>query len=258
MFVTTCGKVNNEVISKAICTADELSIPYIERKKRSITEHIKKLDSECLVVGKERLELYSKNNKKDPFFFHPNSASFRIKRLIRMEKDPLIEVSELKEGMSFLDCTLGLASDSIIASHIVGDQGEIVGIEANKFISHIVKNGLKTWVSPLNELNEAMLRIKVIHGSFINVLKQLPDNRFNIVYFDPMFEEALTDSHGINPIRSFASYTSLTYDVIKEAKRVAKDKVVLKEHYQSKLFEEFDFDVQKRPSSKFHFGRIEV
>lgn len=258
MFVTTCGRANQEVIEKAYKTAEVLDIPYIPRKKRSISHHMNLHGQDCLVIGKERLELHSREENSGPFFFHPNSASFRIKRVMRGEIDPLIEAADLKEGMSFLDCTLGLASDSIVASHIVGEKGRVVGIEANKYISHILHHGLKDWVSPLDELNSAMNRITVINGHFQKELKGIPDDAFDVVYLDPMFEEALTHSHGINPIRQWANYTGITKEGIEEAKRVAKKRVVLKEHYQSPLFKELGFDVIKRPSAKFHFGIIRV
>ncbi|MCR8846859.1 class I SAM-dependent methyltransferase [Rossellomorea sp. SC111] len=258
MFVTTCGRTNQNVIDKAHEAANRLSIPYIPREKRSIRHHMEKADGDCLVIGKERLELHTRDGRGEPFFFHPNSASFRIKRLMRGEKDPLIEAADLKEGMSFLDCTLGLASDSIIASHIVGEAGSVTGIEANKFIAHIVLHGLQEWNSPLPALNRAMKRINVLNGHFVEELKKFRNDAVDVVYIDPMFEEALTDSHGINPIRQWASYTGVTKEGIEEAKRVAKKRVVLKEHYQSPLFEEMGFEVLKRPSAKFHFGVIRL
>ena len=258
MFVTTCGRANQIVIEKAQQAADTLSIPYVPRKKRSIRYHMENTGQDCLVIGKERLELHTREGDVEPFFFHPNSASFRIKRLLRGEPDPLIEAAGLKEGMSFLDCTLGLASDSIIASHVVGQSGKVTGIEANKYISHILVHGLKEWISPLQELNRAMNRIDVLNGPFQEELKKMPDDAFDVVYMDPMFEEALTDSQGINPIRRWASYTGVTTEGIEEAKRVAKKRVILKEHYQSQLFEEMGFEVLKRPSAKFHFGVIRL
>lgn len=255
MFVTTCGRANENVIKEALRIASELDIPYIERGKKSLIYHMEKAGQDCVMVGKERMELH-KIKGQEPFFFHPNSASFRIKRLMRGETDPMVEAAGLKEGMSFLDCTLGLSSDSIIASYIVGPEGTVKGMEANKYIASIVAKGLKNWKSPLAELNEAMNRVKVCQGSFEDGLKECADKSMDVVYFDPMFEEGLTDSTGINPIRNWASYTPLTKEVIEEAKRVAKQKIVMKNHYQSSLFEEHGFEVIKRPSAKFHFGII--
>jgi Putative SAM-dependent methyltransferase len=258
VFVTTCGRANENVIKEALRIASELNIPYIERGKKSLIYQMEKQDQDCVMVGKERLELHKKNKDEEPFFFHPNSASFRIKRLMRGEKDPMVEAAGLQQGMSFLDCTLGLASDSIIASHIVGPEGSIKGMEANKYIATIIAEGLKNWTSPLAELNEAMKRVEVSQGNFEHKLREYADQSMDVVYFDPMFEEGLTDSTGINPIRNWASYTRLTKEVIAEAKRVARYKVVMKNHYQSPLFEEHGFEVIKRPSAKFHFGVIKL
>ncbi|WP_175991619.1 class I SAM-dependent methyltransferase [Bacillus sp. Marseille-Q1617] len=257
MFVTTCGRANKNVIDEALQIAIELDIPYIERGKKSLIYHMEKQGQDCVMVGKERRELH-KQKGEEPFFFHPNSASFRIKRLMRGETDPMVEAAGLKEGMSFLDCTLGLASDSIIASHIVGPEGRVKGIEANKYIASIISAGLKNWTSPLAELNEAMKRVEVWQGSYEDRLKECSDKSVDIVYFDPMFEEGLTDSTGINPIRNWASYTPLTKESIEEAKRVARKKIVMKNHYQSPLFNEHGFEVIKRPSAKFHFGVIDL
>ncbi|MCA1054553.1 class I SAM-dependent methyltransferase [Rossellomorea aquimaris] len=258
MFVTTCGRANEAVIEEALRIASKLDIPYIKRGKKSLTHHMDKNEMNCVVVGKERLELHKRDKHEEPFFFHPNSASFRIKRLMRGERDPMVDAAGLEEGMSFLDCTVGLASDSIIASHIVGPKGKVKGFEANPYIAHIISEGLKKWTSPLDELNEAMSRVEVIQQRFEEGLKECGDQSMDVVYFDPMFEEALTDSAGINPIRTWAAYTSITNEVMNEARRVAKMKIVMKNHYQSPLFEEHGFEVIKRPSSKFHFGVISV
>jgi hypothetical protein len=258
VFVTTCGRANGNVIHEALRISSQLNIPYIERGKKSLIYHMEKQDQDCLMVGKARLELHKKKKDKEPFFFHPNSASFRIKRLMRGEKDPMVEAAGLMPGMSFLDCTLGLASDSIIASHIIGPEGSVNGMEANKYIAAIIADGLKNWASPLTELNEAMKRVEVSQANFENTLRESADKSKDVVYFDPMFEDGLTDSTGINPIRNWAAYTPLTKEVIAEAKRVARYKVVMKNHYQSPLFEEHGFEVIKRSSAKFHFGVIKV
>ncbi|WP_372906925.1 class I SAM-dependent methyltransferase, partial [Rossellomorea marisflavi] len=192
MFVTTSGRADESVKLRAKTLAEEFQIPYIERKKRSIANYMSLHQADCLVLGKERDELHRRGEQ--PFFFHPNSASFRIKRVLRGESDPFIEAAGLKKGMTMLDCTLGLASDSIIASAVVGRTGSVTGVEANPYVAQILKRGMKEWVSPLPELNDAMRRVEVIDGLSQSFLKELPDDSFDVVYFDPMFEEGLTDS----------------------------------------------------------------
>jgi len=256
MFVTTAGRTNKQMIEKAMESAEQLKVPYIPRKKKSIIRLQKESNSECIVVGKERLELFHKDAAQ-PFFFHPNSAMFRIKRLARGEHDPFAEASQLTKGMTFLDCTLGLASDSIVASFLVGDEGMVTGTEAQKVLAYMVREGLKTWDSELPLMNDAMARINVIHSMAIDYLKTLPDNSIDCVYFDPMFEDSILESDGIQALGRFALYEDLTKATILEALRVSKGRILLKDHYKSLRFERYGFHVFRRKTAKFHFGIID-
>jgi Putative SAM-dependent methyltransferase len=256
MFVTTAGRTNQQMIEKAIESAKHLEVPYIPRQKKSIHRLQKETNSECIVVGKERLELFHKDAAQ-PFFFHPNSAMFRIKRLARGEHDPFAEASQLTNGMTFLDCTLGLASDSIVASFLVGDEGAVTGTEGQKILAYIVREGLKSWDSEFPIMNDAMARIKVIHSRAIDYLNTLPDNSIDCVYFDPMFENSILESDGIKALGRFALYEDLTKVTIEEALRVSKGRILLKDHYKSVRFEQYGFHVFRRKTAKFHFGIID-
>lgn len=256
MIITTAGRTNLEMTKRAIIIAEQLNAQFIDRKKRSVQTIQLAEGEDCIVVGKERLELYPLG-EKEPFFFHPNSAMFRIKRLIKGEHDPLVDATLLKAGSTFLDCTLGLASDSIVASFVVGEGGKVTGIEGNPYLGYIVKKGLQKWESGSLLINEAMYRIKVIQKRSLEVLKSLPNNSYDCVYFDPMFEEHILESDGIKALSKFAIYEELTFELMEEAIRVAKERVVLKDHFRSSRFKRFDFQVFERKTAKFHFGVIE-
>ncbi len=146
MFITTAGRTNLQLNHQAMKVAEELQIPYMERNKKSVSTLQDVAKDDCIVVGKKRLELYP-YQEPDPFFFHPNSAMFRIKRLINNEHDPFLDAAKIEKGMTLLDCTLGLASDSIIASYAVSVTGSVVGIEGNKYLAYMVKEGLQQWDS---------------------------------------------------------------------------------------------------------------
>lgn len=256
MFITTAGRTDEKMIKIAKEAAQTLAVPYISRNKKSIPDLQNKLDSQCIVVGKERLELFQKGNSS-PFFFHPNSAMFRIKRLLKNEQDPFAEVTRLQKGMSFLDCTLGLASDSIVASFLVGKEGSVTGVEGQKHLAYIVKNGLETWKSGLSDMNCAMKNIKVVHSNSLDYLKGLPDGAVDCVYFDPMFEGKILESDGIKALGHFAISDDLDRETMKEAYRVARMRIILKDHYQSSRFERFGFTPIRRKTAKFHFGFID-
>lgn len=257
MIVTTAGRTNEEMIQAAKDIASEMNSLYIERRKQSIKTIQSQHNEDCLVVGKERLELFI-YGETEPFFFHPNSAMFRVKRFMRGESDPFLEVTKLKTGMSFLDCTLGLGSDSIVASFVVGPTGYVCGIEGNSSLAFIVDKGLKHWDSGMEELNKAMRNIHVTQSFALPYLKTLKTDSIDCVYLDPMFEENILESDGIKSLTKLAIYAQVEEEWINEAKRVAKERVVLKDHFRSNRFKQLGFTVIKRPTAKFHYGYIEV
>ncbi|HHW37572.1 MAG TPA: class I SAM-dependent methyltransferase [Bacillales bacterium] len=258
MIITTAGRTNIERIQIANRYANQLQIPYIARRKLSVEEIMEQEKDEVLVVGKNRLDIYPRNHPHEPIFFHPNSAMFRVKRVVRGEDDPFIQAARLKDGMTFLDCTLGLGSDSIVASSVVGKTGCVVGIEGNRFIAFLLQHGLKTWESGNDEMNLAMSRIEVINRNNLDFLKEQKNNSFDVVYFDPMFNIEIEESDGIKGLRIIALYTDIFDETIEEAKRVAKKRIVLKDHWKSTRFETFGFSVFRRKTAKFHFGVIEL
>ncbi|MDQ0412018.1 class I SAM-dependent methyltransferase [Mesobacillus stamsii] len=256
MFVTTAGRTDEQMTAQAKMIATELGTEFIPRKKTSVSKLQEQIKDDCLVVGKERLELFPLG-EIEPFFFHPNSAMFRIKRLMSGERDPLIEAAQLHEGMSFLDCSLGLGSDSIVASFIVGEKGSVTGIEASKELSYLVKRGLDTWESGIEPINRAMRRIHVREGYSLGSLKKMEDNSIDCVYFDPMFDVSILESDGIRSLTKFAVYEGLSDELLSHATRVASKRVILKDHFRSSRFQEFGFRVIIRKSAKFHYGVID-
>jgi hypothetical protein len=257
MFVTTAGRTNEDMILLAKEIAEELKVNYVIRKKQSVKALQEKWDDDCIVVGKERLELFP-NGEEQPFFFHPNSSMFRVKRLKEGEHDPFVEACQLKRGNYFLDCTLGLASDSIVASYIVGAEGRVVGVEGNEYLAYLVRKGLASWDSGIREMNQALTRIEVVQQMALDYLKLQLDNSFDCVYLDPMFEERITESDGIKGLSKMAVYEDITEEIIFNAKRVAINRVVLKDHYRSMRFEKYGFEVLRRKTAKFHFGIIKI
>ncbi|WP_110112265.1 class I SAM-dependent methyltransferase [Bacillus sp. CGMCC 1.16541] len=257
VIVTTAGRTNEEMVVMAQHVASDLHVPFVVRKKESIKDIQVREDADVLIVGKERLEIHP-HGSEEPVFFHPNSAMFRVKRVLRGETEPFLEATKLEKGMSFLDCTFGLGSDSIVASVAVGKEGRVVGTEGNRYLTYLCQRGLKSWESDVFEMDEAMKRIQLHHQNFEAFLRCCEDNSFDVVYFDPMFPDSIEESDGIKGLKSIALYSSFTEEVIKEAKRVAKQRIVLKDHWKSERFDMFSFHVYKRKTAKFHFGVIEL
>lgn len=256
MFITTAGRTDIHLINITKQMAEQLDIPYCHRNKQSVFALQKLNHDDCIVVGKNRLELYP-FGESEPFFFHPNSAMFRIKRLLIGEHDPFLQATKLKAGMTMLDCTVGLAADSIVASFAVGEIGQVVGTEANPYIAFIVKQGLRNWDSGISQMNKAMQRVKLYQIHSADFLKSQPAQSFDVVYIDPMFEEPVIESDGIKALSQFALHEDLDEELITDALRVAKKRVVLKDHFRSSRFEKYGFEVIRRKTAKFHFGILE-
>lgn len=253
--ITTGGRPDEQSRNLAIEAAKVLGYDVIERNKRSIARIQRDYESAVLVAGSNRYDLY-RVGMEQPLFFHPNSAAFRLKRMMNGETDPLIDVAQLKNGDSFLDCTLGLGSDSIIASFVVGNSGKVQGIEGDADIAFITGRGLKSYDSQSDALKEAMQHVQVIHADAIKFLESQPDASWDIVYIDPMFSKPIDESSNFTPLRKVGLQSSLTEKWVAEAKRVSKRRVVVKDRFDSPIFDTFKLDRIVRPNTKFHFGFI--
>ncbi|ARK30917.1 class I SAM-dependent methyltransferase [Halalkalibacter krulwichiae] len=256
MIVTTVRKNADVLVEKAKDWNRVLSGQLVNRNDRSVQDLINEYNEDVLVVGRDKVTLHSVNGG-EPFFYHPNSAMFRVKQFLKTGYDPLVQTAQLQRGMSFLDCTLGLGSDSLVAQLAVGEQGLVRGIEANQALANLVRHGLQTWQEGQKEMLDAMKRIEVIHEDHFSYLASQPSNSFDIVYFDPMFDTHISDSSGIQGLKQFACHDDLDEHVIKEALRVAKERIVLKDHYLSKRFKRFGFEVIKRQHASFHYGWLD-
>lgn len=256
VIVTTAGRPDEESYHLAKQISEDLHVPFVPRKKRSVLKLSHLYDANVIVAGKNRFEYYAKGSST-PFFFHPDTAAFRLKRLQKGETEPFAESCALQEGDSFLDCTLGIGSDAIIASFLVGEKGKVVGLEVEPVIAYLVRRGLHDYETSNLPLKRSMERIQVVNVEAVEFLKQQADGLFDVVYLDPMFEQTIEESNNFESLREVGSRRPLTEEWVREAYRVAKKRVVLKAHFRSTLFEDFGFDRKVRLTSKFHFGVME-
>lgn len=107
-------------------------------------------------------------------------------------------------------------------------------------------------------MNQAMKRIRVTSGDNLEYLRRLADDSADVVYFDPMFDEGIAASDGIAPLRKLAHADFNLSGCVEEALRVARKRVVLKDHWKSPRFEACGFDVKRRKTALFHYGVLEL
>lgn len=79
------------------------------------------------VVKKDKLVL---TDGKDELFWHQNMSLLKIKAM------------DLQIGDSVLDCTIGFAADALVVSAFIGENGKIIGTEADKYIAYLTQDGL--------------------------------------------------------------------------------------------------------------------
>ncbi|MFY0520967.1 class I SAM-dependent methyltransferase [Lysinibacillus sp. UGB7] len=256
-IVTTAGRPDDVSMALAAFACKNLNISFEPRKKRSVRKISHEIQANVIVAGKNRYDYYA-FEASEPFFFHPNSAAFRLKRVARGETDPFLEAMQLITGDSVLDCTLGLAADAMLAAYTVGGAGRVIGTEANPNIAFIVEQGMQTYDTSELPLTACMRQIEVVQAEAVTYLRSLPDNAFDVVYMDPMFEEIIEEANNFQALRSAGEHLTLTEEWVSEARRVAKKRVVLKAHFRSEWFETYGFQQLTRITAKFHYGVLEA
>ena len=255
-IITTAGRPDEQSERLAAFACEALNAVYEPRKKRSVKKISEQLHANVLVAGKHRYEYYP-YGADSPFFYHPNSAAFRLKRVARGEYEPLLAACNLERGDTFLDCTVGIGSDALLAAYAVGDSGRIVGVEADPNVAFIVKNGMQTYDTSELPLTAVMRNIEIVHANAIDYLQTLQDNAFDVVYMDPMFEQVIEEATNFETLRAAGQHIVLNEQWVQQALRVAKKRVVLKAHFESPYFEQFGFTRDVRLTAKFHYGYIE-
>lgn len=255
MIISTSYKVNKSILNKAQELSSKYSLTFVPREKHTLKQLFERYQCPVIIVTGTHIRYHSQDSE---VYFHPNLAQVRSKRIADGQTDALIEISQLKPGMSLLDCTLGLGADSLIASQVVGNSGRLVATESNFVMYLITSEGLKYYPFENPILCEASKRIEMHHQNAFDFLKKQDENSFDVVYFDPMFDSDIKETTPFNHVRRIADYYPLNHETIAEAKRVAKQCVIMKNHYLSDTFESLGFIQQKRKTSQFHYGVIKI
>ena len=247
IIVTTSVKTTLKLDDKAQKLANELNLKFIKRNKSTIKQLLETKKG-VIVVYKNKLSYFENNSE---LFFHLDTTALKIKN---SDNEPLVELIG-KEQQCILDCTMGLAGDSILLSYYGHN---VTSLEKNDIIHFITSNGLKHYISPNEEINTAMRKIITHNFDCIDYLKRTPDNAFDIIYFDPMFSHDIAESNNLSGITPLADNHFPYDEFIKEAYRVGRDKIIIKAHFKDNIFEKYNFTRIVRKNTKFHFGFLDI
>ncbi|MBO8158381.1 class I SAM-dependent methyltransferase [Thermosyntropha sp.] len=254
---TTQSKAASSLTEEFCDFLGETGIKFVPRKGKSLEKLKREHNADGVIVWKDTGPvLYIDENVE--FFYHPSMAKNRISNYRKFGTfDPLIKAFDLREDDEVLDCTLGLGSDAVVASYFA-PRGRVVGLEYSMVAAALVKWGMKMYKSPMQWLNQAIKRIEVLNEDYRVYLKKLADNSFDIVYFDPMFRKPVLRSQPISPLRFLANPEPVDRESIKEAVRVARKRVVMKEIFSSGEFARLGFEkICGNPNNKIAYGVIE-
>jgi hypothetical protein len=233
--------------------AQELNLPYIPR--RSFRDLLKIVGTDyCYVVESDRIVVKYRSGS---LFFHPSTAKVRMRNVKKGLKDHLIECLQLAGSEWILDTTFGLGAEAVLMAGFL-EEGKVVGLEASTPTYIVVREGLKNYRDKEDWVNDAMRRIEILNVDFREHLVNCPDDSFDIVYCDPMFENPVYESSSMNPLRPFAVYDTVTDKDVEEMLRVARRKVVLKAHALDSLFNRIKVDrITGSKKSQVLYGVIE-
>ena len=229
LAVTTAAKLTPTLEHIAREMSALLNGPYVPRMGRSLP-NIFEASEACrlLVAGADHLRLYDGASGAE-YFYHPNMFLSRGSVILAGGSDHFLSAVDLSPGETLLDCTLGFASESALASLALGETGKVVGLESEPVLAEITRRGLQTFVLRSAPLTAALRRIEVITADNHLYLEFCETNAFDVVYFDPFFDERLSGSEAsISPLFVFGNPTPLSPDAVEDARRVARRRVVIK------------------------------
>ena len=247
MIITTSLRENEALIAHAQELALELGADYQPRRKLSLAKCLERFGAFYLLY-KDRLSFVNADGSE--LSFHPDTAVLRIKA----PHDALVNLLG-SSSKSILDTTMGLASDSLV---MAAAGNKVTALESQEVIFQVVSRGLATYQTDDKQLEKAMRSIKTIKSDSLSFLKSQADHSFDIVYVDPMFSETIKESENLQAIKPLANGSRLTEEWLNEAKRVAREKIIIKAHFRDTVFEELGFERQIRPNQKLHYGVMDL
>ncbi|HHY27954.1 MAG TPA: class I SAM-dependent methyltransferase [Desulfitobacterium dehalogenans] len=241
--------------AKSLWFSEQPGVTLLTPQKKFQEKTVEEPNYPLLHISRKGTYLEAGGNRLQ---FHPSMALLRVLQILRGEGDRFLEATGLQEGDVFLDATLGLGTDALVAAMQVGGQGKVIGIEHSPILAALVKDGLRSLaqgayphVQNLDKakawqaLSEAAQRIEVFWGDHLELLVRYPSSFTDVVYFDPMFRHTREKSASIRPLHEVANSCSLESEAVAEACRIAKRRVVLKERKGSQEFSRLGFSIQE-------------
>lgn len=259
IVITTARKANPDIWRRAREWAQTLDAPVVPRLERSLSKLCREENARGVLVVTTEGEVYHEPATGVAYHFHPNLAALRIHNITSGGGDQMIEAMRLGPGDEVLDCTLGLGAEAIVCSHVVGGAGRVVGIEKVPIIAHLTIKGLKVGEFVSERFVRAMRRVQAHCADHREYLPQCEAGSFDVVYFDPIFDEPVPKSQSMEPLRAVADPSPLSKEALEEALRVARRCVVIKQRRGTRLWQELGVcELHSGGKSRVEYGVIDA
>lgn len=256
LIVTTSARPNETLLAEAHGWAQRLGVPVVPRDQ-SLGKLTARHGVQGVLVVTPQRPVYREPEKGLEYFFHPAMAKTRLHNCRRGHDDPMLQAMGLQAGETVLDCTLGRGTDAMVAAWRVGPEGRVVGLEKSRLLAELTIHGLREYVDPSRELTALLRRLEAVCADYNAVLPALPEASFDVVYFDPIFDQPLEKSQAMSPLRALADASPLPPEALAQARRVARRCVIIKQRRGSALWAALGVTaVQSGPRSHVEYGVI--
>lgn len=203
-----------------------LECHFIDRGNSSILTLLTNYGAHCLLVytnnGPELVTVQGRH------YFHLGMAQLRIEQLDHGGEDYFAEALGTRDDASLLDCTLGFGSDAIVASFVLGKGSVITGLESSLGMATVTAWGLANFTHDNPAVTVAMRRIKVCRKNYNQYLTNRDGKKYDIIYFDPMFNCPIAESSQFKAMRPLLNHDQLTAAHIDRALAKANKRVIIK------------------------------
>lgn len=258
IIVTTSHRSTPELVARAAAWAARLAAPLVAREASLSRLAALHEAVGVLVIGPERVTYHEPASGLE-YFFHPAMAKVRLHNCERGHDDPMLQAMDLQPGDHVLDCTLGRAADAVVAAWKAGPQGRVLGLEKARILAELTIDGLEHYQDSSRALTALLRRLEARWADYNDFLSACGDDSFDVVYFDPIFDQPLERSQAMAPLRALADASPLSPEALRQAERVARKRVVIKQRKGSGLWAALGVKhFAGSPGSRVEYGIVMV
>lgn len=240
LIVTTARRPTLELERRAQEWSVRLGVPAVPRAGLGVEALARAHGAIGVVVVEADRTIYLEPAIGLEYFFHPNLAAVRIRNIESGTGDHMVEAMGLQPGDHVLDCTLGRASDAIVCAWRVGERGRVVGIEKVPVIAYLTAEGLQRGQFVGKRFTRIMRRVEAFCADYNDYLPTCAEGSFDVVYFDPIFHDPVKQSTNMESLRAIADAEIPGPEALRQALRVARRCVVIKQRRGTPLWEQLN------------------